>query len=640
MNRAFSLLLAALSSACHRDESNVSSTGNGFNVVILTLDTTRRDFMGFLGRDPSPTPNLDRLASKAIVFEDAYTVTPLTLPAHTSLMTGLYPYSHGIRENSVLRLPEEATTLAEILQARGYSTTAHVAAYVLDKSYGLDQGFDVYTGPVVEPALRADYIPERRADSVVDVALRSLEEPSEPFLLWVHLFDPHFPYQDEASGQPPHRQMSKVEQNANRRRAYENEIRFADQQLGRLLDDLEAGPLGSRTLIAFAADHGEGLDDGKETTHGSFLYDQTMRIPLLIRDPRLAAGRMKGPVSLIDVVPTVLDLLDMKEAAPPMDGISLRSFLHSSPAIERTVAMEAYNVYFQHGWAPMEGVADRSRKLIHSREDELYDRLCQPPETANLIGEEPLVASRMRAALEHAFEERAQKLDPRKNVDAQAGLLEDLGYVDHGMKRSYADRPDCSNLPSALANQELLRRDEEVMLATVEKRHADAIGHLQWLCDQAPRSAHYRSQLAALLLEHQPSRIDDAERLLLEVVGLQSPRAEDVFNLGLISMRRMQGAADPAMHRDRAIDYYRECLELSSSHAMALANLASLLEPLADEEFRAQRWQEAGTHYQEIIDLYQRYVSSVAPTHVYHSRIVHRLEQCRKRLGEIRNKGG
>ena len=260
------------------------------SVLLISVDTLRRDALGVHGRFPSPTPELDALAEVSVVFEDAYTVSPVTLPAHTSLLTGLYPSTHGVRDNGAMQLPASASSLPELLERAGYRSRAVVSAFVLNECFGLDQGFEEYRAPSRDMKALELSVPQTRGDEAVDQGLAAIDELSQdssPFLLWLHLYDPHVPYDSPG-----------VRLSDPLAKRYLADVSFADAQLGRLFEGLRERGLWEELVIVLTSDHGEGLEDGREETHGFFLFDQTMRVPLFLRHPDLPPRRVEGPVSL------------------------------------------------------------------------------------------------------------------------------------------------------------------------------------------------------------------------------------------------------------------------------------------------------------------------------------------------------
>jgi arylsulfatase A-like enzyme len=329
-------------------------------------------------------PHLERLAAEGIVFDQAASVAPLTLPAHTSLFTGLLPLNHGVRDNADEPRGEAQTTLAEILLARGYRTGAFVGSVVLDPDRGLEQGFDEYRGvhgnshPITEHR-------ERRANRVVAEAVSWLDTiGAARFFLWVHLYDPHRPYD------PPEPYAS-----IHAGDPYIGEIAFADSQIGKLLEALERRTLLERTIVIVAGDHGESLGERGERDHGIFLYENVLRVPLIVRVPALTPTRIGEVVRLTDVMPTVLDLLGLP--VPQLDGVSLVDLMRGR---RRDIGLEAYaeSLFPQRlGCSALHALRDGRFKLIVAPRPELYDLERDPFEERNIYDERRALAEAMTA---------------------------------------------------------------------------------------------------------------------------------------------------------------------------------------------------------------------------------------------------
>jgi len=281
------------------------------SIVLVSLDTTRADRLGCYGYAGAETPTLDALAAAGVVFEETSSPAPITLPAHASLMTGLGPHRHGVRDNGLHRLPDDLDTLGTILRARGYATAAVVGAAVLDRQYGLDAGFATWDDRMGGGALLA--IPERDAAAVTDAALAAAADLEPPFLLFVHYFDPHADYRPP----PPFAERF-------RDRPYDGEIAFVDRELGRLLDGLRAAGALDGAVVSVVADHGESLGEHGERAHGVLLYRSTLRVPWILSAPgRLPAGRRVATFArLTDVMPTLVELAGAS-APSGLDGTSL-----------------------------------------------------------------------------------------------------------------------------------------------------------------------------------------------------------------------------------------------------------------------------------------------------------------------------
>lgn len=388
------------------------------SVLLVTLDTTRADYLGSYGQARVRTPHLDALAREGAVFTRAYSSVPLTLPAHASLMTGVTPLVHGVRDNFAARLPERLGTLAQALSARGRQTAAVVGASVLDTGSGIERGFARYddlrqpgagsgggarsggrgagsgaagpgpggarAGAGADPPGGA----ERDGAEVVERALAQLERlAGAPFFLWVHLYDAHLPYEPPQ----PYRDLYPDD-------PYAGEVAYLDELVGRLAEPLRRS--GRRdVLLVVAADHGEGLGEHGEPDHGVFLYDTTLRVPLVLWAPgSVRAARVEQVVRDIDVMPTVLDLLGL-DPSPTAEGRSLRPLVEGRPDPERLAYAESDYAQRHYGWSPLRALRDSAYKYIDAPEPELYDLRADPGEARNLIAERGPVADALRGRL-------------------------------------------------------------------------------------------------------------------------------------------------------------------------------------------------------------------------------------------------
>jgi arylsulfatase A-like enzyme/Flp pilus assembly protein TadD len=390
------------------------------NLVLITIDTLRADRLGCYGYSKALTPNLDQLAKRGVLFENAITHTPLTAPSHASIFTGVYPTVHEVRDTGGFVLAGSHTTLAQILQQRGWSTAAFVGSSVLKRQFGFDRGFSVYDDEIPKPDPRrvtGDYA-ERRAAEVIDRALRWLTAGSDkPFFLWVHLFDPHSPYDPPA----PFREKYSGH-------LYDGEVAYTDQQLGRLLAAVMRKPGADNTLVAVLSDHGESLGEHGEYTHGIFLYDSTLRVPFLLAGPGVPAGkRVKLQARAIDVLPSVLDLMG---APPPkgMQGMSLVPAWKGKAMPEAPSYIETLYPRINMGWAELRGIRTNRWKYIHAPQPELYDLSRDPAETTNVIGSHAAEARQLEISLnaEAAGVEKVRTTMVDQRMLAQ---LKSLGYL-------------------------------------------------------------------------------------------------------------------------------------------------------------------------------------------------------------------
>jgi arylsulfatase A-like enzyme/Tfp pilus assembly protein PilF len=446
----------------------------------VTLDTTRADHLGSYGYAAARTRRLDQLAAEGVRFERAYASAPITLPAHASLFTGLYPFEHGVRNNGNFYLADRYATLATTLHGQGYQTGAFVSAFVLDRRYGLARGFDVYDDRM-EGAQRQVLTleAERRGDRTALALSRWLETTAadRPVFAWLHLYDPHEPYappgpfRDAVPGSP-----------------YDGEIAFADAALASILDKLRGLGRLERTLVAVVADHGESLGEHGEETHSMFVYESAIRIPFLLWRPgRLPAGKVvTEPVRGIDLTPTLLDIL----GAPPLTTRHGRSLLplilgegvgEAPPAHAETLLPQFYM-----NWAPLRTLVDQRYKLIDAPRPELYDLQQDPGETRNLYASQPDTAKALRGELDRltAGSDGAMSVS---SLDREAlEKLSALGYIGAGHEAPTSGTPSRVDPKDVIGVFNRLRRANG---AVRDRRFAEALPILKDVLRDDPRNA-------------------------------------------------------------------------------------------------------------------------------------------------------
>jgi arylsulfatase A-like enzyme len=389
------------------------------NVLIVTLDTARADRLTAYGFQSASMPAIDRLAREGILFQRATTVAPLTLPAHSSLLTGLYPQHHGVRDNADPPLEPAHRTLAEMLHGRGFRTAAFVAASVLASDRGLSRGFDVYRDTTTSSDAGALPRVRRPGNEVVDEALTWLNgHEDSPFFVWVHLYDAHAPYRTPE----PYRTQYAAD-------PYEGSLAFVDSQVDRVTRWLESHHQLSRTLVIVAGDHGESLGDHAELEHGIFLYESVLHVPLIMRVPGVAPQRFVAITSLVDVMPTVLGMLRLP--GPQVDGLDLNPAIRGArePADRLVYSESLYPARF--GWSPLRAARDGRFKFIDAPRPELYDLETDPFEERNLYATRSATATALARRLE-AFNgvERRSASDRMDRVPADVrARLNALGYI-------------------------------------------------------------------------------------------------------------------------------------------------------------------------------------------------------------------
>jgi arylsulfatase A-like enzyme/Flp pilus assembly protein TadD len=398
----------------------VAAVSSAPNVVLVTIDTLRADRVGAYGRAGAHTPTLDRLAREGVLLEEAVVQVPQTRPSHASMFTGLLPYEHGLRDNYSPPLAAGTPTLATVLRAAGWDTAAFVGAYPVSRLSGLDRGFDVYDDPFSGPEAAGDGRTERRAGEVVDRALAWLRKPrARPFLAWVHLFDPHAPYEAPA---PWKARFAKT--------PYDGEVAYADAEVGRLVAWLDSAGLRERTLVVATSDHGEGLGEHGEDEHMFFVYDSTLRVPLVFSWPgHLPAGaRVGGQFRSIDLLATVLELAGVQ--APPTSGVSRASSLRPGGRIpENESYAETLYSQLHFGYAPLRALRGGGWKYVEAPRPELYRLAGDPGETRNLVAERHAVVADLRKRLLALDHGGAAPTLPAADAEA-AERLAALGYVE------------------------------------------------------------------------------------------------------------------------------------------------------------------------------------------------------------------
>ena len=393
------------------------------SIVLVTIDTLRADRLGAYG-GKAVTPFLDILAREGALFENVFAQSPLTLPSHASILTGTYPTYHGVRDNGRFQLSQDQETLAEILKSSGYQTGAFVGAFPVDSRFGLAQGFDFYDDSMGRSRSRVSF-PERPASEVVGSARKWIAgREGSLYFAWVHLFDPHAPYR------PPDPFPA----------GYEGEVAYVDATVKELL-----AAVSDETIVAVTADHGEGLGEHGESTHSLFVYDSTLRVPLLLRGPGIAAGTVVEEIARsIDLVPTILDLIGMKGRCPRCQGRSLAPALEGAELPQEPSYAETYFPRLNLGWSELRSLRLGGWKYIEAPEPELYEVATDPGETRNLASENPEKLRELAAELERLEDATAGTGSTEQVLDGETrAVLRSLGYLSsESTGTSQGARPD------------------------------------------------------------------------------------------------------------------------------------------------------------------------------------------------------
>ncbi|HVS17974.1 MAG TPA: sulfatase-like hydrolase/transferase [Planctomycetota bacterium] len=545
--------------ACGGEGSGEAPQGP-ISALLITLDTTRADALGCYGGREGVTPHLDALAREAVLYERARTTAPITLPAHASMLTGLTPVRSSVRDNSLNPLSAEAVTLAERARARGFATAAVVSAAVLDAAFGLDQGFEVYIDPVRDfrTGIHTTYFETSSEDTAKRVVtlLRGRKDSAQPFFVWMHLFSPHVPYEPPARfahiGDP-----------------YLGEVAYADEAVGRVLDELRAQGLYERTAILVVGDHGEGLGEHGEDTHSLYCYDSTMRVPFLLRRPdgRRAGERSQETVSVVDVYPTLLAAMGLGEPGA-VDGFDL---WNGRVPHGREAFFESYYGFLHYNCSPISGAADAEAKYIHGQPPELF-LSADAKEAANVAGARPELVQRYRSAL--------QRLDAQPALEAVGDI--DPSLLGSLQSLGYATALGGGEIPGLVEDTGLVApRAAYAEYLEIERarRHSglgeldQAVAVLREVVAKRPGNTAAASDLATYLIASE--HCDEAEDILRDLIAAGSQRAETYLNLGYC----LQLA-----HRDEeAVAAFQRVLELDPGSSTAIFNLTVVLRRLGRE---------------------------------------------------------
>jgi arylsulfatase A-like enzyme/Flp pilus assembly protein TadD len=453
------------------------------NVVLITLDTTRADRMGFLGSKRGLTPNLDALALHGMVFARAYSQVPLTGPSHATLLTGTYPQFSHLQDMGNL-LAKDLPYLPDILRQHGYHTAAFVGSQILDPkgvaAPGFDRGFDTYDAGFHSRAPGEDRYQsvERRAAVVVAHAIAWLNQGHRsPFFLWVHLYDPHDPYD------PPPPFKAKY-----RDSPYDGEIAYADSEVGKLLAALRAQGLYDSTVIAVAADHGEAFGEHGEETHGLFLYDETIHVPLLLKvsSGSHAPGRIETRVGLVDLAPTVLEAVGIKPPAS-MQGVSLMELMKpdADGVADRPAYAETDYPFRAFGWSPLRAWRAGKYLYVDAPQRELYDQKADPGALRNVAGNSTAVADTMASQLDE-FHRKTRSASPALAglTRDQAEQLQALGYITSEFGKSGAN--EIASGPDPKGKVQIANLLHRGLLEMDDERYKEAIPQLQEVLKEQP----------------------------------------------------------------------------------------------------------------------------------------------------------
>lgn len=542
--------------------------GDRYNLLLITLDTTRADRLGCYGCRDATTPALDALADSGVKFSRAYCNVPLTLPSHATILTGLYPPEHGLRANGEKTLAEKVTTLAEVFASHRYQTAAFVAAFVLDAKFGLDRGFATYddyempaTDDLYDEGMMYRY---RQGDRVADSALSWLRKHSRrPFFCWVHFFDPHMPYY-------PHPLFDGRYRNS----PYDSEIAFMDAQVGRLMDYLRLNNLIEKTIVIAVGDHGEGLGEHGEEEHGLLLYNSTMHVPLILSFPGTfpRGAEVAAPVSTVDLFPTVLELFGLKFQGH-ISGQSFIAALSGNPIRPRLVYGETEFPLTEYGWSPLYSVTADVWKFIKAPSEELYNLADDPGELKNMASKRPGEAGQLKSELALIEKGMVKQEASEVKLDEQSReVLASLGYLGGGGSatkgaRALRDPKDAIELRTMFvqAGGDISRN-----------KIAEGEAALRELIKKSPETYAFRAKLAKMYYDR--GMWEKAVKEFKGIAAMSPDKYGSHYNLGKALIK--------AGLYDQAVRELRQAIKIDPKETGGLNNLGIAL-------LRSGRYSEA-----------------------------------------------
>lgn len=572
------------------------------NLVLITIDTLRADYVSCNGSTKVQTPNIDRLANGGVNFQRVRTAVPLTLPAHTSILTALYPPAHGVRDNGTYVLAQDRLTLAEVLKQHGYTTAAFVGSFILDHRFGLAQGFDVYDDRITQDPSQLENLDAERNATAVDAAFAKwldTYEQKAPVFLWIHLYDPHAPYV------PPEPYRTRYQQNL-----YAGEIAYADEIVGKIVQQLQTRKLIDNSIIALVGDHGEALGEHEETTHSVLIYNSTLDVPMLIYAPGVVKPGIKiGSLSrTIDLAPTLLETLNISDKLG--EGISWSSVIEQKGNLPPVFAYsESLYAKFNLGWSELRGIETEKYHYILSPKPELYDTQKDPAELNNLAKSLPAVARDLRQKLEslpHPAETRSQPLDEETREK-----LSSLGYisgsapsaksssvnprdkmaVSHKIQIGIADFTKGNFVPAAQTFQSILTNEPDIPLLYQYlgicymrlERLPEARKVYEAAITRGIDSSGFRMNLG--IIHTKAREFSRAQAELEKAIEMDPLNVSAYFYLA--DLLRIKGEPDQAIER------YKKALEINPAYVYAVNGLGMSYAALKNDEKAVQYFKEA-----------------------------------------------
>ncbi len=562
-----------------------------YNVLLITVDTFRYDRVGVYDNRFVKTPNIDALARKSYLFTRAFSHNPVTLPAHTNILTGTTPRYHGISDNTGFRLEDRFLTIAEFLRAEKYRTGAFIGAFPLDSRFGLDQGFDVYDDNYGTHNEMQLFFVERPAEKVIEPAVQWISKQrslKQKWFTWIHLFDPHQPYLPP----PPFRKDY-------RRDLYSGEVAYVDASLKTLFDFLEQQRVMDQTIIIITGDHGEALGEKGEDTHSYFAYNNTIHIPLIIYIPNSKPAVIAENVSHIDIFPTVCDILGLNPP-PHLQGETLTPIIAGGKRSQknRDIYFESLTAYLNRGWAPLYGIIRDNFKYIDSPIPEFYNIETDPQEDRNLAKQTALTQwkrdlAKLKIDLKSKLPvERSQTVDPEIR-----NKLKSLGYISETPVKAPGKFTPAQDLKTLLPLQ---NRMLEAVGKYQDGQFQEAVTGLKAIIDENPGFVLVYRHIATIYMDY--GQIQNAVDILkfglrknpsdinlmskLGIILAEAGRPDEAIELLKYCVEKegfnpdhwnFIGAAYYRKGKFRdALESYRKTIELDNNYASAYNNIGSL----------------------------------------------------------------
>ncbi len=627
------ILVIAVWVAIHRTGKGAQTVFPSANVLLITIDTIRPDHLSCYG-SKNPTPNLDEIAGKGILFENAFTHVPLTFPSHTAILTGLFPAHHGAHQNGLDIFTRKEFLISKLFHQNGYKTAAIVSSFVLDRRFGLSDGFDTYDDQMERlPGIGSNFEVERPGNEVYDHAIRTLESfRGNKWFIWLHFYDPHTPYA------PP----SPLE-------GYDGEIVFVDQQIGKLHTWLKDQKMDQNMIWMILGDHGESLGEHGEATHGFFVYNSTLKIPMMLSYPGCQANlRVQSPAAAVDVVPTLTQLTGVHDTQT-RDGESLLGLVQNNS--------RKLDIFFESrypqlmGWNVLQGLVHADWKLISTTRSELYDWKQDASESTNLYSQKEEVSAALKKALESISNtaptasqqpdsETLEKLRSlgyisTTNIAAKQGTADPKdkiviwGDYERSLQlRNAGQKDEARRILTALTEMEPANNFFRISLASGLREVGDASGAIQQLetavrTDPSDSNVYHELALAHKEMRNYPEAIQAEEAAL----ALQPNRAEYISLKGILLVETGQfqraiiefdrvlkidqnnavvwnnygNALRETGEIDKAAAAYRKAIELSPHYAYPQNGLGTIL-------VRQDRTREAIPYFEKALDLDPKYV--------------------------------